>query len=90
MWRRKAGLGDAELDGERVVWDPETGRVARLDGIASMVWACLDGESTLGQVADDLAAAFAAPADVVQPDVAVLVARLCALGLVVEAGPAGT
>ncbi|HEX2699156.1 MAG TPA: PqqD family protein [Acidimicrobiales bacterium] len=83
-WRHKAGLGDAELDGERVLWDPETGCVARLDRVGSLVWACLDGESSLDEVTGDLAAGFATPPEVVRRDVVTLVARLSEMGLLVE------
>ena len=84
VWRPKAGLADAELDGERVVWDPETGRVARLDRVGSLVWACLDGESSLDEIADDLAAAFGTAVTVVRPDVVDLIERLSEMGLVAE------
>lgn len=82
-WRRKAGLADAELDGERVVWDPGTGQVSRLDRIGSLVWTYLDG-TTLEEMADDLAAVFAVPRDVVRLDMRDLLSRLQEMGLVVE------
>lgn len=84
VWKVKAGLGDAELDGERVLWDPETGQLARLDRIGSLVWASLDGVATVGELVADLADAFGVSAEAVRADVDDLVARLSELGLVTE------
>ncbi|HET7486626.1 MAG TPA: PqqD family peptide modification chaperone [Acidimicrobiales bacterium] len=89
VWRHKDGLGDAELDGERVVWDPQTGGLARLDQVGSLVWGCFEAPATVDDVAADLAAAFEASPDRVRSDVAALVERLRDLGLLVEVPPAG-
>lgn len=83
-WSRRTGLADAELDGERVLWDPSTGQVARLDRIGSLVWACLDGVATLEDLTEDLSSVFAAPADAVRSDVQNLLFRLVEMGFVVE------
>lgn len=78
---RRPGLGVVELDGETVVWDPVSGRVTRLDGIASLVWANLDGTTPVPELVDDLAYAFDADRHVVEADVTRLVARLVTVGL---------
>lgn len=88
-WRKKAGLADEELDGERLVWDPASGQLARLDRIGSLVWACLDEPVGLDELSAELAAAFDAPPADVRADVAALLRRLAELGLVEEpSGPA--
>ncbi|MGH9282327.1 MAG: PqqD family protein [Acidimicrobiales bacterium] len=83
-WRQHPGLVEEELDGERVVWDPASGRVARLDRIGSLVWACLDGSTGLDELSGDLADAFAADPGTVRADVEQLVARLAELGFLIS------
>lgn len=85
-WQAKPGLADEELDGERVVWDPASGRLARLDRIGSLVWACLHEPVDLDALSADVADAFGAPVGDVRADVAALLRRLADLGLVVEQG----
>lgn len=77
-----------ELDGETVVYDEESGALHLLDPIATVVWGCLDGKTTLAQTGADLATAFGAAPDAVAGDVVELVARLGRLGLL--AGIAAT
>lgn len=86
-WRRKPGLAEAELDGEVVVWDPDSGHVARLDRVGTAVWSGLDGSATLEELAGDLSAAFGVPPATVLGDVRDLVGRLRDLSLVVEVPP---
>jgi hypothetical protein len=78
---RRAGLGVVGLDGQTVVWDPESGRVTRLDGIASLVWEHLDESTTIAELVDDLTFAFAADRAVVDADVGRLVTRFVAVGI---------
>ena len=83
-WRTRPGLADEEIDGERVIWDPLTGQLARLDRIGSLVWTSLDGTVTTEELASELSAAFdASPADVFA-DVEYLVRQLSDMGLLVE------
>jgi len=84
MWRTRPGLADEELDGERVIWDPVTGHLARLDRIGSLVWASLDGTVTIEELASELSAAFGAVHADVCADVEDLVRQLSAMGLLVE------
>lgn len=84
VWKVKPGLGDAELDGERVVWDPATGRLVRLDRIGSLIWGSFDGVTTTGELAADLADVFGVSLAAVRADVDGLVVRLLELGLVSE------
>lgn len=86
-WRPKGALAEAELDGERVLWDPESGRVARLDRIGTLIWAGLDGNTGIDELAAELADAFATTSETVRADVEPFVARLSDLGfLVAETG----
>jgi hypothetical protein len=78
---RRLGLGVVHLDGETVIWDPDSGQVLRLDGIASLVWQHLDGSTPVAELVDDLAFAFDADREVVDADVGRLVRRLVTAGV---------
>jgi hypothetical protein len=56
--RRKPGVAHAEVDGERVLYDPDTRAVIRLDRVASVLWQGLDGNGTVAEFAADTAGAF--------------------------------
>lgn len=51
---RRRDLAEVAVDGECVVFDHLTGRVHRLDGVASAIWPFLDGSTTLEQLASDV------------------------------------
>jgi len=76
-----AGTASASVDGEAVVYQPTDGSLHLLDPIATMVLACLDGRSALGEICEDLAEVFGAPLDQVQQDVVRLADRLQSEGL---------
>lgn len=50
-------LSSVEVDGEAVVYTPRGG-VHRLDSIATVLWRCFDGATSLRELADDLADVF--------------------------------
>jgi hypothetical protein len=56
--RPKPGVAHAEVDGERVLYDPDTRAVIRLDRVASVLWQGLDGNGTVAELAADAAGAF--------------------------------
>lgn len=84
-WQPKPALAEAELDGERVIWDPESGKVARLDRVGSLAWACLDGQIGLDDLAVELSETFGVTAQTVRADLEPFVARLADLGLLIAA-----
>jgi Coenzyme PQQ synthesis protein D (PqqD) len=55
---RKPGVAHVEIDDERVLYDPATRAVARLDPVGALLWLALDGEGTVADLAADTAAAF--------------------------------
>lgn len=65
-----------------VLHDERTGAAVLMEGTGRLIWSCLDGSSTVGQVADDLAGAFGAPVATVLDDVLVALATLAEQGLV--------
>ena len=70
-----------EFDGETLLVDRETGFLNLLDPVGSIVWNCLDGQETLAELADELAEAFGAPAEVVRQDVLEMVRSVGRKGL---------
>lgn len=80
-----AGLTTVKVGTEALVHHPGTGQLHRLDPTASVIWDLLDGTAPLEQLVEDLAEAFAAPADVVLGDLHALIDQLLRDGLIVEA-----
>jgi thiol-disulfide isomerase/thioredoxin len=72
-----------EFDGETLLVDRETGFLSILDPVGSIVWNCLDGQGTLAELADELAEAFGAPAEVVRQDVLEMVRKVGRTGLLI-------
>jgi peroxiredoxin len=62
-------LASVELDGETVVWVQGTGQIMWLDRRGTIVYRCIDGISSIGQICEDLAEAFDVDADTVLEDV---------------------
>jgi PqqD family protein of HPr-rel-A system len=65
-----------ELDGEAVVFDPDSLDVHRLNPTATLIFRFLDGSSSVDELADDVAAAFDAPVDDVRAQLTELVQQL--------------
>jgi hypothetical protein len=74
--RRKPGVADVEIEGERVLYDSATQAVARLDPVGALLWVALDGEGTVADFAADTAAAFDADPDVALAQVQRLLRQL--------------
>lgn len=49
-------LAQVKIDEEAVVYSPETGCTCDLNAVATAVWTCLDGRTTLRELAEDIAA----------------------------------
>ena len=76
----RAPVASVELDGEMVLAGGPGHAFYRLDAVASLVWAGLDGSGTAEEIAGDLAAELGAPPSVVAGDVLGLtrtLGRLC-------------
>lgn len=76
-------MASEELDGERVLYQTETGRVQRLDAVGSIVWTLFDGTATVAELAADLADGFGADPEIVLRDVVALVQALLADNMLV-------
>jgi coenzyme PQQ synthesis protein D (PqqD) len=58
---RSAAVYAVEIDGEAVLLDQDNGRLHLLNATGALVWACLDGVSTLGEIVADLSAGLDVP-----------------------------
>ncbi len=79
--RRRSSVAAVELDGEAVVYDEVSGAMHLLDPIATIVWKCFDGTTSLAQLSGELAAAFDADQAVILADVVRLARQLGGQGL---------
>lgn len=77
-----------ELDGERVLYDTETGKLQKLDVIGSIVWSCFDGATDIAELSADLSDAFGADPAQVRSDVEALVATLIEEGMLLSGAAA--
>jgi hypothetical protein len=79
--KQTAAAYTVELDGEAVVLDEYRNRLHHMNPMATLVWACFDGSSTIDEIAADLAEAFASEPERVGRDVLQLARDLGAEGL---------
>lgn len=73
-----------EIGNEAVILDETTQRLHLLNPMAAVVWACIDGSSTLDAICSDLADELEAPFDVVLCDTEALTERLAGEGLIID------
>jgi len=62
-------LETIEIEDEALVLDPSSGDRVPLNGTAALIWACLDGEGTVGEISADLAEGLEIPYEAVLRDV---------------------
>ncbi|GEM_PF-2337755 len=77
----RAEVASVELDGEGVLYDEEHGLTHLLNPTATVVWSCLDGQSSVDELGVELAGAFGADVVTVRGDVLALVRELGRQGL---------
>ena len=80
----KESVTSAELGGERVLYDVDTGHLQRLDPVGTIIWPFFDGSASIGELADDVADAFGAGVDEVRAGIVSLVTALLDDGLLVS------
>ncbi len=76
-----------ELDGEAVLLDQDTERLHHLNQTATLVWACLDGTSSIAEIVTDLSEILGVPYDDALATTLALVARLGEEGLLANIEP---
>jgi len=66
---------------EAILVEESLGRAYPLNATGALVWACLDGESTLEEICGDLSDVLAVPLERVEQDVEVIARRFLDTGL---------
>ena len=79
--KRREGLTERLVAGERVVLDPDTKAMHQLNITATMVWERCDGVLSVGSIAEKLVEQFGIAEDLAERDVSETVAKFRSLGL---------
>jgi hypothetical protein len=79
--KRRTGVNVRIVEGETVILDRPGGFIHQLNQTASFIWSRCDGQSTIEEIAYQLAAAFEVDAKTAADDVAVIVEQLQRLSL---------
>ena len=80
--KRRTDVNARMVDGEVVVLDRQAGLIHQLNQTASYIWDRCDGQSTVAEIANQLAAAFDVDANTAVHDVATAIMQLHRLGLI--------
>jgi len=80
-------MASVELDGEAVLLIEATSEIINLDPMGTIVFKCIDGESAVGEIAEDIAEAFQADPEVILDDVLKLTKRMGRVGLLTGVQP---
>ena len=73
---RRADVYSVEVDGEAVLLDEADQQLHRLNASATLVWSCLDGTTTLEQIAREISEELDLPYDVVLHDTLAVATQL--------------
>ena len=79
--KRRVDVNVRMVDGEVVVLDRQSDLIHQLNHTASYIWDRCDGQSTVAEIANQLAEAFHVDADTAVQDVAITIGQLQSLGL---------
>lgn len=85
--RRGDSVHTVEIDGEAVLLDQSSNRLLHLNATACVVWACIDGHSSLEEIAADLAVGLGASRDTVVAETIELVRMLGGEGMLAGIAP---
>jgi hypothetical protein len=85
--RPRPDLICVELDGEAVVYERDGGTMYRLSALATTLWDCFDGITTLRELAADLASAVPESADSLIEQLLAFAEELSRQGLLLDALP---
>jgi len=84
---RRAGLVTWPIEDESVIVNLQTRQTTVMNGFASMIWGCLDGQATLRDLISDVAYAFDVPAEEVTKHVLMFGRDIGRAGLLDGVGP---
>jgi Coenzyme PQQ synthesis protein D (PqqD) len=86
--RRRAEVHTVEIDGEAVLLND--GRLHLLNATGALVWACFDGDGTIGEIAADISEGLGVPYETVLDDTLAVARDLGAEGLLASVNPTAT
>jgi Coenzyme PQQ synthesis protein D (PqqD) len=86
---RREGISQAEIDGELVLLDTQSGTLHVLDRVAAAVWSELDGVRSVDAIVEELSDAAEAETERVREDVARFLDQLARGGLLSYPPPSG-
>lgn len=66
--QRRPHVTSVEMDGEALLYVADTGDMFRLDPMATALWNCFDGQTTLRELSEDLADVFPEDASAIAAD----------------------
>jgi len=84
---RREAVDTVNVDGEVVLLDKASGRLHLLNGTGALVWACFDGESSLGEIVTDISDELGMSRDVVLADTVAISRHLGREGLLANVEP---
>jgi len=70
--RVRSDLAVVELEGEAVIYDPESDELHQLNSTATIVFNCFDGTGTMKQIAEGISSSVGVPIEEVEKGVRAL------------------
>ncbi len=70
-----------ELDGQLMIFDEDSGRIVEVNQSAALLWQLCDGNHSLSELGDLIAAAYPNAAAEIRQDIPRIVQQLVALGV---------
>lgn len=67
--RRHPDAAWREIGDQTAVVTPDDGKLHMLNGVASAIWKLMDGEKTIGDIADEIAREYDAPRETALKDI---------------------
>ena len=86
---RADGVHAVGVDGEAVLLDERTGQLHLLNPTSALLWACFDGESSIGEIVTDISEELGLPRGMVLADTVALTRRLASEALLANVERAG-
>lgn len=83
---RHPGVASVEVSGEMILVQEHSGRSHVLNGPGALVWQCLDGESSLAEIAADVADVFGVSLEVALSQLVALARNLGQVGMLAGVG----
>lgn len=87
MPRRGTDVRTVEVDGEAVLLDEGRGHLHLLNATGALVWACLDGASSIGDIVSDISDELSVPYEQALDDTLTLTRELGEGGLLANVTP---